>query len=111
LPEEEQDDEGMRAKFSRIIKRSRRKNVYDSEDEEETPQGNDWDGQLAACARSQPCQEGLVPELNNRIKILDQSMDSVSENLADVNKVIGARNALQSLKERLQGEDEDARQA
>lgn len=108
MPEDEQDDKGIRAKFGRFVNRARRKKLYDSTEEEETPAGQDWDGQLEACARSQPCQEGLIPELDYRIKILDQMMDQVSESLADVNKVIGARNAMQSLKDRLQGEDEDA---
>ena len=109
MPEEQKDNTGFRAKFSRLLNHAQRRNVYDSTEEEETPEGNDWDGHLAACARSQPCQEGLIPELDHRIKILDETMDLVSGNLADYNKVLGARNALQSLKKLLLGDDEDAR--
>lgn len=93
---------GLRDKFLRLTNRSKHQEVIDSTDEDEPPEEHPWESRLAALARGHDCRDGLIPEIEHRISILDGSMDLVSESLADLNKVLGARNALQSLLERLQ---------
>lgn len=92
----------LRDKFAGLTSRAQHRNIFDSTADDESPEELPWESQLAACARGQDCRNGLIPEIEHRISILDGSMDLVSESLADLNKVLGARNALQSLLERLQ---------
>lgn len=103
MPEQEKSPEDVtRDKFRHLTIHGQRQIVFDSsEDDTEPLEVKPWEAQLAACAKSQACRDGLIPELQDRIRVMDEMMELVSDSLADVNKVIGARNGLQSLIERL----------
>ncbi len=104
MPElkEKSPEDVIRDKFRQLSIHGQRKVVFDSsEDDAEPPEAKPWEARLAALARSQGCRDGLIPEIEDRIKTMDEMMDLASENHSDLAKIVGGRNALRSLVEKL----------
>ncbi len=96
MPEEQTVFDRLRGRFDALIRRGK-PNVVIDEDQDEPEPVDPRLIRFESLSRTMECQKGLLPLLQERQELLDDTMDRVSTDHGELNKVLGARDELRSL--------------